>query len=454
PKCESGVFLRARRKELSTQILLTDDLNPPRPPGYNPHNRYTGSHCSVWPVVLDKKASLHPLGSWNQMLVEMRGSALRVRINGLDTLNRRLNQLPDAMGNLGLNRPRGRIGLMSCFGEVRFRNIYIKDLSAKPGDATPARQTPPATIPVLKQAASTSSTTGNHAQTGQPFVTSIGMELLYIPPGEFMLGSTKEERAWAAQPENGDEDLKKLTREGSQPRRATIRREFWLGRTEVTVGQWKGFVNATNYRTDAEQRGEVNVYDPKTKILARVKGLSWRQPGYSVQDNHPVTCIHRDDAVAFCDWLNQKEQTAKRLPAGYKIRLPTEAEWEYACRGGRQGTRFWWGDSKEDGKGRLNWQGAKDASVYVTRVDCFGVRGRNGFGLADMLGNVNEYCLDYYDPQGAHEDCYTASLGQHVLRGGAFNHRPASVRCATRHYGGSFPAFTNNGFRVCAGIDR
>ncbi|MCX6906626.1 MAG: protein kinase [Verrucomicrobia bacterium] len=101
------------------------------------------------------------------------------------------------------------------------------------------------TMPALSPAATAT------AQTGQPFVSMIGMELLYIPPGEFMLGSTKEEQAWAVANKLSEGFVK---REGEQPRRTIIRQGFWMGRTEVTVGQWKQFIATTGYRTDAEKK--------------------------------------------------------------------------------------------------------------------------------------------------------------------------------------------------------
>ena len=278
------------------------------------------------------------------------------------------------------------------------------------------------------------------------------MELVYIKEGEFQMGSGPEERAWAAA--NGaSETLVKF--EGDQPRKAMIRQGYWIGRTEVTVGQWKQFVIAASHTPDGEKNGASFTYNPDTKLWGTVKDACWKKPcpGFDLQDNHPVSCVSWNDAAAFCRWLNEREQKEGRLPAGYKIRLPTEAEWEYACRGGRQGAKFWWGDNKEEGEGRLNWKGKSDAAPFVTPVDSFGPKGRNGFDLADMLGNVWEWCQDGFDPAGAHAEMFPGDGSQRVLRGGSLSYATGFVRCA--HRCGRTPTDSDGdiGFRVVCAMD-
>jgi formylglycine-generating enzyme len=181
-----------------------------------------------------------------------------------------------------------------------------------------------------------------------------------------------------------------------------------------------------------------------------------------------VTCISWNDAREFCQWLSGP--LAGTRVEHQVCRLPTEAEWEYACRGGREGTRFWWGDSPSDGQNRLNlastdalgrterrWTSRvswRDGYGLVAPVDSYGAKGRNGFGLADMLGNVAEWCLDGWDEKGAHEEYYRGNTSRRVVRGGSFNATPGSVRCAYRV--GNFPSNPDamNGFRVAVGVGR
>ncbi|MCX6911402.1 MAG: bifunctional serine/threonine-protein kinase/formylglycine-generating enzyme family protein [Verrucomicrobia bacterium] len=285
---------------------------------------------------------------------------------------------------------------------------------------------------------------------GNVFTNAVGAEMVNIPPGEFMMGSTKEEQAWAMANKMSEENVKP---EGEAPRKTTIKQGFWMGRTEVTVGQWRQFVSATGYVTDGEKKGEASSPQGVNKPWAKMKGMSWKDPKFfALEDNQAVTFMSWNDAVAFCEWLTERERKAGRLPENYKVRLPTEAEWEYACRAGTQ-TKFWWGESSEDGKGRLNWLGKEDGYELVAPVDSYGARGRNGFGLADMLGNQWEWCLDGYDATQAHEECYQGNPDARVLRGGSSRDGPANCRCAPRHGRPPAPSTGNHGFRVAVGVD-
>ncbi|MFA6564960.1 MAG: SUMF1/EgtB/PvdO family nonheme iron enzyme [Verrucomicrobiia bacterium] len=289
------------------------------------------------------------------------------------------------------------------------------------------------------------------AQTGQPFVTSGGMELLYIPPGEFMMGSTRQEREWALQ--NGsDENLVRC--EGEAPRKTAVKQGFWLGKTEVTVGQWKLFVAATRYVTDGEKNGVSYSTAGPAQTWRPMKGVSWKEPnfGFKPKDNHPVCCISWNDATAFCAWLNEQEQKARRLPPGCIVRLPTEAEWEYACRAGKR-TMFWWGQARESGDYRMNCFGKGDGFDIVSPVDHY-ARGRNKFGLADMLGNVWEWCLDEFDEKQAHEEPFKGNPGAHALRGGSFHFHLGCCRAASRYGCPPANSNSNHGFRVALGGNR
>ncbi|MCX6909048.1 MAG: SUMF1/EgtB/PvdO family nonheme iron enzyme, partial [Verrucomicrobia bacterium] len=202
-----------------------------------------------------------------------------------------------------------------------------------------------------------------------------------------------------------------------------------------------------------EKKGESVSCNTDRKTWGLVKGANWKDPnfGFKLKDNHPVSCISWNDAAAYCEWLTETEKKANKLPAGVIYRLPTEAEWEYACRAGTQ-TKFWWGDSTDGAERRCNVRGSEDGFEFVSPVDHYGPRGRNKFGLTDMLGNVNEWCLDEWDASGPHGELFKGNPGNHDLRGGTFRDMFGRVRCAYRYgYNSSYSA-SYYGFRVCCGV--
>ncbi|MCX6908283.1 MAG: SUMF1/EgtB/PvdO family nonheme iron enzyme, partial [Verrucomicrobia bacterium] len=366
-------------------------------------------------------------------------------------------------GSFGDSPTRCRCAYRSS-GSASMSNIGVGFRVVMGVDVSGAKASTPSTSPaaasregsILAPVETRVSALTTNPKAGEVFTLDVGkgvaMELMGIPPGEFLLGSTKGEQAWANA--NGSEP--RYTKyEGEQPRKAAIKQGIWLGKTEVTVGQWKLFVAATGYVTDGEKNGESFTTQGPGKPWGLVKGANWKDPnfGFNLEDNHAVSCISWNDAIAFCEWLNEREQKAGRLPPGFKVRLPTEVEWEYACRGGKQ-TKFWWGDAVDDGDNRSNQTGRPDGVAFVAPVDHYGSRGRNKFGLADMLGNVAEWCQDEFDEKGAHEELWTIRSLWHVTRGGAFGGFAVSARCAARGSCNSSKSMGYLGFRVCVGVER
>jgi formylglycine-generating enzyme required for sulfatase activity len=236
-----------------------------------------------------------------------------------------------------------------------------------------------------------------------------------------------------------------------------------------------GVTQVFNHEWDRYYRGMKTFYPWKS-----VADKSWRDPGFGIpmKDNYPVVCVSYQDMKAFCRWLTEKERKAGRLPSGLEIRLPTEAEWAYACRGGsKQSHYFWWGNDLMEGKGRLNisavdflpkrdmiWPFANapwsDGFAFLSPVDHYGEKGRNGFGLADMCGGVWEFVLDHFDPKGGHEtihflDQEQLSVSSPVCRGGNYFDVPGNARCAVRLgiYSISY-SDSRDGFRICLGVSQ
>lgn len=314
----------------------------------------------------------------------------------------------------------------------------------------------------------------------------VSLEVIYIPPGEFLMGSTQAEKDWATGPEGGaTPGTIREKYEGEAPRPMKVKDGFWMGRTEISVGQFRRFVEETGYVTDAEKPGgKTQVFDPNWRISGiapphpwiSMPGKSWRDPNFAfpLLDTHPVVCVSWNDGKAFCEWLTERERKAGRLPEGLEYRLPTEAEWEYAARGGsKESHAFWWGNDLADGEGRLNisaidflpgknktWPLAKapwsDGFAFVSPVDHYGEKGRNGFGITDMCGGVWEVILDHFDPAGGHEELYTVKeKPQPVCRGGNYFDVPGNARIAVR-LGLQSEVYSDSrdGFRITLGVPK
>ncbi|WP_265523129.1 formylglycine-generating enzyme family protein [Oerskovia flava] len=244
--------------------------------------------------------------------------------------------------------------------------------------------------------------------------------MVHLPGGTFVMGNDGPD----AYPEDGE-----------GPAHAVTLRPFRLDRTTVSNRRFAAFVDATGYRTLAEEAGWSFVFGgllpddfPPTRAVAaapwwrQVEGADWRHPegpGSHVADrlDHPVVHVSWSDAVAFTGWAG--------------LRLPTEAEWEYAARGGLEGVHFPWGAEREPGGAhRMNvWQGdfpghntVADGYVGTAPVDAYEP---NGYGLHTMTGNVWEWCADWFSAgayaTAAPEDPRGPELGsERVLRGGSY----------------------------------
>jgi formylglycine-generating enzyme required for sulfatase activity len=214
--------------------------------------------------------------------------------------------------------------------------------------------------------------------------------------------------------------------------------DFYIGKYEVTVGEFKEFINATGYNTEAE-RGDGCYYWTGLE-WAKDSSKNWRSPGFLQDDSHPVCCITWNDAVAYTEWLSGKR--------GSKYRLPTEAEWEYAARSGGKNEK-WAGTNSESELGEYAWHdrnsGGKTHPVKQKRP--------NGIGLYDMSGNVWEWCSDWYkeryygespkdNPRGPNRGVYRAR------RGGSWVNKQESVRVFGRHDHPMRNKYSALGFRL------
>ena len=203
---------------------------------------------------------------------------------------------------------------------------------------------------------------------------------------------------------------------------------FKLGKYEVTVGQFRRFVEATGYRTDAERGmgGNEGCRTYTDDGWDWTPGRSWRNPGYAIEDNQPVVCVSWNDAQAFIEWLT--EQT------GETYRLPSEAEWEYAARSGTR-TKYSWGNDIGYNRANCAECGSRWDDHRAAPVGSFSA---NAWGLHDMHGNVWEWVQDCWNKNymGAPSDgsaWVSGDCNLRVHRGGSWYNTPRRLRSADRN---------------------
>ncbi|HRR31388.1 MAG TPA: SUMF1/EgtB/PvdO family nonheme iron enzyme, partial [Candidatus Sumerlaeia bacterium] len=237
------------------------------------------------------------------------------------------------------------------------------------------------------------------------------LEMVYIKGGEFEMGSSETETA---------------ALEDEHPLHKVILSDYFIGKYEVTRKQFQLFVNETGYITDAERgtktEGKGSMIFPG---FYNDPSINWRNPGFEQGDNHPVTCVSWNDAQKFCEWLSKKTNKS--------FCLPSEAQWEYACRAGSN--TFFFRETMEAGHGLINFLDMSTAKRYnllfYPYSDKFestapvGSFKPNDFGLYDMAGNVFEWCFDWYDSKAYEKAANKNTFGpvngkEKVYRGGGW----------------------------------
>ncbi len=266
----------------------------------------------------------------------------------------------------------------------------------------------------------------------------VKMQFVLIPPGEFEMGT-----ADVIAREKGKRPSWLLPERPLH--RVRITRPFYFGKTEVTVGQFSRFVEQTRYQTVAEQNGGAITPENNWK---RTPGVFWKSPGFPQKSDHPVTCIALKDAEAFCSWMS--ELTGKR------VLLPTEAQWEYACRAGTTDHYYWPRNAFQRNGTRLaNLFGIADGYKYTAPVGRFPP---NPFGLYNMLGNVREHTQDMFDEKfyskSPLENPVCRVIGAVQIRRGSFwSGNVRGSHCAARHHFAAYQTANTEGFRVVLNLE-
>ena len=256
------------------------------------------------------------------------------------------------------------------------------------------------------------------------------LKMVELPAGSFVMGSVE-----------GDPDA----RPDEQPRRkVSISKPIRMSAYEITVGQFREFVEATDYVTEAKASGEGGWKASRASSYGEHNpDFNWANPGYLASDSYPVTMVTYADAMAFCNWLSKRDN---RL-----FRLPTEAEWEYACRAGITTTYHFPLDSRD----AYCWSLWNTKSTLRPRP--VGTRKPNVWGLYDMSGNVREWCLDWYSEDAYRQEFLALPSGPatgtlRVIRGGCFMDLNSFLRSSRRGLLDPRKALNTQGFRVVEGV--
>jgi Uncharacterized conserved protein len=260
-----------------------------------------------------------------------------------------------------------------------------------------------------------------------------------IPSGRFTMGSSAAEQQWAV-----DHGATAKSVEDESPQHTVVVPSFAIGKYDVTRAEYAKFVSETGYPP-----GDGCGHDGFKWI--KQPDRSWQNPEFTQSDRDPVVCVSWNDARAYIAWLNGKVGSDSPRSDKRPYRLPTEAEWEYAARGGTT-TLFWWGDDINETSRNAWFKDNSDA-----RTQPVGLKPPNRFGLYDVTGHVWQWTQDCYAPNYANapSDGSAAERDSSCLRvdrGGSSMHPEWLLRSAPRERNPADYRYMSLGFRVARSL--
>ncbi|MDV7104851.1 SUMF1/EgtB/PvdO family nonheme iron enzyme [Vibrio sp. TH_r3] len=265
----------------------------------------------------------------------------------------------------------------------------------------------------------------NIAHSGQKFADKLNNqsqapEMTVIAPGQYQINQNSSIT-------NG---IIESSQETTKIRQVTIKKAFAMSVTPITVSQFKAFIDATHYKTDAELK-KICIAIEESQVTPITNGY-WRNPGFKQEVNSPVVCVSMTDAIAYTNWLSKQ--------TGHTYRLPSEAEWQIAAQAGNKNA-YWWGNTFGSGKANTGWSGTQWSNTSTSPVKSFAP---NRFGLYDVVGNVWEWTKQ---PQGSQSN-QEINANQAIAKGGAWSFSPNQATAQSRLYLTPNTSANYLGFRI------
>ncbi len=237
----------------------------------------------------------------------------------------------------------------------------------------------------------------------------------------------------------------------AKPVHTTRVNSFYIGKYEVTVKEFKKFIDATDYKTDAEKNGYSWVYNESWKRWEKKDGVTWKcnakgNTRSSLEYNHPAIHVSWNDAASYCKWLSRQ--------TGENYRLPTEIEWDYAAHGGKKSRNYKYSGSDSIDEVAWYWENSINSDNGISQgrgTYPVGQKKPNELGLYDMSGNVWEWCEDFYDdayPSSRSKANDTMVSSYRVVRGGSWNGDAQSSLVTSRYLGDPQSSDCHRGFRI------
>ncbi|MFC0514724.1 formylglycine-generating enzyme family protein [Mucilaginibacter angelicae] len=263
---------------------------------------------------------------------------------------------------------------------------------------------------------------------GLPLNKTVVLPMSWIPAGTFVMGSPETEAG--RKPDESPQTT------------VTLTKGYWIGNTEVTIGEWNA-VTGMNVRDKVNKLlKDTTMYDfmGKKMLIRDFMHFDKNDPDKVLaneNDELPMYFVNWNEAMQFCKKLTSQERAAHRLPAGYEYTLPTEAQWEYACRAGSTGATYYGATDTLAWYGGNSFKGYKGKGFGNPVTGSRNVAGKlpNKWGMYDMLGNLWEWCYDWYGPYpgGKVTDPVGPASGIYrVNRGGSFGSGINDERSANR----------------------